>query len=174
MPRQLSAAAQARTAARNAEAARRLKARIAEQLRKGANKGVEAAIRFLAARWKETLSVPAPRRAVRSAPEPGKKLGGILYYVATTKATPGAPPRKLSGRFRQSVTQKMLTPTVGIVGANARSDKNFNYPAHHELGKSGQWGGGLHQSLKPTVEANERNLRILVGAAVRTELRIQR
>lgn len=164
--------------ARNAAAAAKLKARIAAQLKRGANKGVEAATRFLAARIKETLSVPAPRKAVRGTPQPGKRLGPILAYRAASPAIPGAPPRKLSGRMRQSVTQQMLTPTIGVVGLKARSlpskkyPQGFNYPRYHELGSSDAWGGGAHQFIKPTVEKYHKELQVIIGGEVRTELRI--
>lgn len=164
--------------ARNAAAARKLAAKIAAQLKRGANKGVEAAIRFLAARIKETLNVPAPKVAIRGTPIPGKKLGPILRYRATTPAIPGDPPRKLSGRLQQSITQQMLTPTVGVVGSNARAEpsrkypEGFNYPKYHELGKLGMFmGAGEHPFIEPTVRKYRKELEILVGAAVRVELR---
>jgi len=162
----------------NQDAARKLVAKIAEQLKRGANKGVEAAVRFLAGRWKETVSVPAPKTAIRGAALPGKKLGPILGYRATKRATPKAPPRMLSGRFRQGIMHKMLTSTVGLVGTNARSKpskkypQGFNYPRYLELGKSGAWGGGEHQSLKPTVEKYVGELRTIVGSEVKKELRV--
>ena len=163
---------------RNQEAARKLKAKIALQLKRGARKGVEAAIRFLAARLRETLSVPAPKQALRGSPLPGKRLGPILGYRATSAAIPGAPPRVLSGRLRQSVTHKMLSPTAGLVGSNARAaasrkyPEGFNYPRYHELGRTDQWAGGKHQFIRPTVDAWRQELVMLVGAQVRTELRV--
>jgi hypothetical protein len=168
--------ASARIKYKNAVAARLLKAKIAKELKAGARKGVEAAVRFLASRIKETLNVPAPKRNVMA---PG---GGIAYRVATVAAIPGAPPRKLSGRLQASVTHKMLTPTVGIVGTGARSDKGFNYPAFHELGMVGRgknrtfgrWGGGKHTFIKPTAEKYHKELRTIVGAEVRVQLRIKR
>lgn len=162
--------------ARNRAAARKLMALIAAQLKRGAGKGVEAAVRFLAARVKETVSVPAPKVAVRGSPVPGKKLGPILGYRATTKAIKGAPPRVLSGRLRQGVTTRMLTPTIGLVGVHARSlptpnnPGGFNYPKHHEAGSGGGLGDGLHPFLKPTAEKYHAELKQIVGSEVKAEL----
>lgn len=77
-----------------------LAVKIAEQVQRRANSGVKNAAVFLAARIKETVSVPAPRKRVVSS------LGDISYR-ATAKAIPGAPPRKLSGKLRQSVTYQL-------------------------------------------------------------------
>lgn len=154
------------TAQKNAEQARKLKERIALQLKKGAGKGVEAAVRFLESRIKETVSVPAP-----------KKLGANKVYRALTKATKGAPPRVLSGRLRQGVTHRMLSPIRGAVGVHARGlpskkhPSGFNYPKHHEVDETEKLGTGEHPYLKPTVEKYKRELKVLVGAEVKTELK---
>ena len=162
--------------AKNATAARKLRAKIAQQLKRGAGRGVEAAVRFLVARIKETLAVPAPKTAIRGKALPGKKLGPIVGYQVTARATRGAPPRKVSGRMQQGTTHKMLTPTIGLVGTHARglptksSPEGFNYPEHHEVGDGDQLGDGDHPFLKPTVDKYRKEIRTLVGAAVRTEL----
>lgn len=65
-------------------------------------RGLYAAGLFYMGRVKELLSVPAPRRLVKS-------RSGVSYYVATTPATPGAPPRKLSGRLRASGSVRKLS-----------------------------------------------------------------
>lgn len=155
-------------AERNREAARKLKERIAKQLKAGAGKGVEPACRFLVARIKETLNVPAPK----------VKVG--LGYRATTRATVGAPPRKLSGRMQKGVTHKMLSGIVGLIGVHARAEptkkypKGFNYPRYHETGKEdgeGRLGAGLHPYLKPTVDKYKKELRTIVGAEAKVEMR---
>lgn len=162
---------------RNRVAARKLKEQIARQLKAGAGKGAEAAVRFLAARIKEAVSVPAPKKAIRALPLPGKKLGPILGYRATTPAVKDAPPRVVSGKLRQGLTTKMLSPTKGVVGVHARAvptrkyPAGFNYPKHHELGSKEQWGGGEHRFIKPTVEKYRKELRVLAGAKVMAELR---
>ena len=166
----------AKIAARNAAVAVKLKERIAKELKAGANKGAEAAIRFLAARTRETLNVPAPKRIVRDA------QGGILYHVATTPAIKGAPPRKLSGRMQKSVKTMMLTPFVAVMGLSARADKvrgsndedGFNYPKFHELGKDERWGGGKHQFIRPTVIKWRKELERILGAAVRMVLKTKK
>lgn len=143
---------------RNREAALKLKARIAQQLKRGAGKGVEAAVRFLAARVKETLSVPAPKVKL---PDGG--------YRATTKAVAGAPPRMLSGRMRQGVTHKMLSPILGAVGVHARAAPSkkhpagFNYPKYHEEND--------HPYLKPTAEKYAKELKAIIGAEAKVEMR---
>ena len=164
-------------AERNREAARKLKVKIAQRLKRGAGKGVEAAVRFLSARVKETLSVPAPRITIRAVPLPGKKLGAIVGYRAATRATKGAPPRKLSGRMRQGVTHKMYSSILGAVGVHARSEpskrypEGFNYPERHEMGDAKRLGEGLHPYLLPTFNKYRKELRIIVGLEAKVELR---
>ncbi|MDE2100668.1 MAG: hypothetical protein KGL39_25715 [Patescibacteria group bacterium] len=148
----------------NAEIALLLAAKIAQQAERAANKGLQAALPFLASRVREAVSIPAPRRAVRGAPAPGKKKGAILYYVATRRAIPGAPPRKLSGKLRQSIWHKMVGKTRGLIGANARSYGGFNYPAALELSKRIN-----HPFIKPTVLKFRSELARIAGRPVRVE-----
>lgn len=164
----------------SAEQARKLKEKIAKQLKAGAGKGVEAGVRFLAARVKETLSVPAPKKAVRGAPLPGKKLGPILGYRVTAKATKDAPPRMVSGRMRQGVTHQMLSPIKGLVGVHARAvatkkhPAGFNYPKYLETGEEsgeGKLGEGPHPYLKPTADKYRRELKKIIGTEAKVEMR---
>lgn len=85
----------------------------------------------LTGKVKEVLSVPAPRRAVI-----GKrgKLTGVRYYVATTPATPGAPPRKLSGRLRSSITWESISEVHKRVGTNVLYGKPLENMGHLFLG----------------------------------------
>jgi len=168
---------------RNRERARKQQERIQAQLKKAAGKGIEAATRFLAARVKETLSIPAPRKIVRAKPTAGKKLGAIIAYSATVPATPGAPPRLLSGRMRLGVTTKQLSPTVGIVGVHARanpsskSPQGFNYPAFHETGEengTGKLGDGEHPYLSVTAKKYRRELKKIASVALKLELKQSR
>jgi len=86
--------------------------KIAREVKKRAKAGLMAATIFLNARVKEILSVPAPRALV-------KPKMGAPYYRATTPATAGAAPRKLSGELRRSITWEMRNNnTVGRVGTN--------------------------------------------------------
>lgn len=94
----------------NQQVAILLAARIAQQIRDGAGKGLNNFRVFITARIKEELSVAAPRRRVIA-------RDGSMYYVATTGATARAPPRKLSGTLRQRVYSKMLTPTRALFSA---------------------------------------------------------
>lgn len=100
-------------------------AKIAREVQAKAKKGLMAATIFLSARVKEIISVPAPRALV-------KPRFGAPYYRATTRATPGAPPRKLSGELRRSISWEMRNNgTVGRVGTNkvyARKLEQMGHP----------------------------------------------
>jgi hypothetical protein len=131
--------------------------KIAEQVQRRAGAGVGAAAVFLAARIKETVSVPAPRKRVVN------RVGDIRY-VATQRAIPGAPPRKLSNKLRQSVTYEL--PGVidklrarAVVGVKARSKNGFNYPKHLE--KRG------HPFMAPTIRKYRRDLVAIVDAKIK-------
>jgi len=72
---------------------------------------------------KKIVSVPAPRKFLKS---------GRL--VAKTKAVPGAPPRKLSGRGRASITYKVdRLELTGVVGTNVV------YMPVHEYDNGHKW-----------------------------------
>lgn len=139
------------------EKAAELAGKITAEVTRSAGKGLLAARLFLTARVKETLSVPAPRKKI-----PG---GG---YRATTRATKGAPPRKLSGRLRTSVTGQTVSPTEEIIGASARGDppQNFNYPRYHEVVTGGMPGSGQHKYVEPTADKYRTELTRIVGGSV--------
>ncbi len=147
----------------NAERARRLAEKIAEQVRRGAGKGLNAGRIFLAARIKEMLSIPAPRKRVKTG-------GGDIYYRATAPAIPGAPPRKLSGKLRQSVTSEMRGQDRAVVGVSARSVKNFNYPLYHEVKGQGQLSG-RHPFMLPTLAKYRAELKKILGRGISIALR---
>lgn len=76
---------------------------------------------------KETLSVPAPRRRAQS-------RNGTIYYRATTPATKGAPPRKLSGRLRASIGYQILPQQfIAKVGTNVVYGRRHEYGTHPYL-----------------------------------------
>lgn len=133
-----------------------LAARIEREVRDAAGAGLDAARLFLEARVRETLSVPAPRKKT-----PG---GG---YRATARAVPGAPPRKLTGRLRQSVASRMESGTKAVVGVGARGNppRRFNYPLYHERKQAGRPGSGKHPFLAPTVTKWRQQLAAIVGAS---------
>lgn len=88
--------------------------RKVEQL---AGRGLAAGASYLAQRLKEKISVPAPRRRVIAGPRSKARVPGTPYYVATVRATPGAPPRKLSGNLRNRVMfrqRDVLAWQVGV------------------------------------------------------------
>jgi hypothetical protein len=70
--------------------------------------GLKAAGVFLAAKTREILSAPAPKARA-------KTLSGAAHFRAATRATPGAPPRLLTGRLRGSVTWAMRNDRRGVV-----------------------------------------------------------
>lgn len=119
--------------------------RIEADLERAVSKqGIEPAAVFLENRAKEITSVPAPRKRVVS-------RRGVSYYRALTKATPGAPPRKLSGRGRASITHEMVNPLLARVGTNAV------HMAAHER-------GGLHKWLSVAAEKFRGALARIVGS----------
>ncbi len=109
---------------------------LADEVKRSLGKGLKAAAIFLSSRVKELISVPAPR--VRVLGKRGK-AAGVIYYRATTPATPGAPPRKLSGRLRTSIAYE-----VDADGLEARVGTNVKYARRHE------YGG--HAFLVPTLD----------------------
>lgn len=91
------------------------------QIKAEVNKRIEAGCVLIQNDLKQVLSVPAPRKRVLS-------KSGVIYYRATTPAIPGAPPRKLSGRQRSSITREMDRENLsGKVGTNVKP-----YPRYHE------------------------------------------
>jgi phage gpG-like protein len=153
----------------NEERARKLAEKIAMQVVRGAGKGLNAARVFLTGRVKETLSVPAPRIIIRGRPLPGKKKGPILGYRAATPATKGAPPRKLSGRLRSSMTSLMISETTAVIGTNVRSVPSKKYPLgfpygkYHELAEGRFKGSGQHRYIVPTADKWKVQLAVILG-----------
>jgi hypothetical protein len=166
------------------EAARLLGLKIEAEVKRAAGMGLAAAIRFLAARVKEALNVPHPARTLYK-----NKATGERYYHAARfiKATPNAPPRKITGRLQGSITSEMISPLEGVVGSNARAPatgmkgawqsfgfdpemqqrlgiSGANYPAIHEHGS--------HKFLQPTFEKYEREVTTIVGQPVHSFLKV--
>jgi len=130
-----------------------LAAKIAEQVRAGAGKGLNTFRVFLIARVKEELSVAAPRRRARARDR-------TIYYVATTRAIPGAPPRKLSGRLRASVTSRMVSKTRAVIGTNVK------YGKYLELGRRHP-----HKFFEPIARRHAADGAVMIGRAVKVEIR---
>lgn len=81
---------------------------VEQKIRQMAGRGLQVATIHLSNRVRQAVSVPAPRRRSSTG-----------RYVATSKASPGAPPRKLSGQLRRSIAWQMYKfNTVGRVGTN--------------------------------------------------------
>lgn len=119
-----------------------------------AGRGVWAAAKLYTNLVKQELSVPAPRRLVTSGPR--SRNPGTRYYRATTKASPGAPPRKLSGRLRGSIANEFDKDTN-----TARAGTNVIYAKRHER--------GTHQFLLPVLERNLAGLGMVAGQEMTAE-----
>jgi len=105
---------------------------IMAALRAEVLKRVTAAVIEIANETRRTLSTPAPRRKVKS-------RDGSFHYVATTRATPGAPPRKLSGRLRASQGYEVDAATLtGRAGTNVIYGRRHEFQGHPWLVKSVQ------------------------------------
>jgi phage gpG-like protein len=107
--------------------------KLADEIRRALGRGLEAAAIFLAQRTKELISVPAPR--VRIFGQRGN-VEGVKYYRAKTKATPGAPPRKLSGVLHASITWEKKADSgeiVARVGTNVEYARRLEYEGHSYL-----------------------------------------
>jgi hypothetical protein len=105
---------------------------VTAEIEKLRGKGLVAAGIHATRRLKEVLSVPAPRRIAVAGVRAKWVPPGTRYYVATTRATPGAPPRKLSGQLRRSVTYEVSPGKTFVrVGTNvvyARKLENGGHP----------------------------------------------
>jgi hypothetical protein len=81
---------------------------------------------------KQTLSVPAPRKRVVAGPR--SSAPGTIYYRATTPATPGAPPRKLSGRLRAAQAMEFNSSlNVARIGSNVIYGRRLELEGHSYL-----------------------------------------
>lgn len=129
-----------------------LAARIAKQVETRAGKGLAACAAFLSSRVKETLSLPAKRKKVVNS-------FGDIYYRAANRAIPGAPPRKLTGRLRSSVTWQMDGTKRALIGVRARSVTGWNYP------KTLEYGG--HPFLAMTAMKYKRELNTIMGRSLK-------
>ena len=95
---------------------------------------------------KQIVSTPAPRKV-------SKKTGRVY---AATKATPGAPPRKLTGRGRTSLAYKVAKDAL-----EASVGTNVIYMRKHE--KNADGSAGLHQYVEPVMTQNRAKYEKLLG-----------
>ncbi len=114
-------------------------------------RGIETMARMYANLVRQTLSIPAPRR--RAVAGQRSRNPGTIYYVATTPATKGAPPRKLSGRLRASIAVD-FNASINV----ARVGTNVIYGRVHEEGD--------HAWLLPTLETNRMGLQQILGQEI--------
>lgn len=95
-----------------------------------------------------------------------KKLGPgtpTPFSYMTAPAIPGEPPRKLSGRLRNSIQREMIggmqlfeggsLPTVGRVGTNLRTKTGFSYPRWLELKTSHKFMSRVEAEWGPEIAA---------------------
>lgn len=103
--------------------------KLRAQIERAAGRGVQAAAIFLVARVKEVLSVPAPRRIA------WHRSKGVFVrsYQATTKATPGDPPRKLSGKLRASMNYAMEGTMRARVGTRIKYGRPLELRMNHQF-----------------------------------------
>lgn len=127
-------------------------AQIQAEATRLAGRGLYAAGIYLNARVKENLSIAAPRVIVRSGA--GSRRPGATYYRATTPATKGAPPRKLSGALRASY--RVVRSSDGFT---VRVGSSMVYARPLET-----WMD--HPVLIPTLRAELSRLAQIVGAEV--------
>lgn len=125
-------------------------------------KGLRGAARFAANRAKELVSVPAPRARDAN----GNLVAGWQKYTMVkgksgklkkqktgyipSYATPGAPPRKLSGTLRSRITSEVISDTQARVGLR------LVYGAVHEYGS--------HPFLSVMIEQNKDALARLIAS----------
>jgi hypothetical protein len=148
------------TAAQRSERARKVAERVRAALRRGVGKGMKGAVLFLAARLKEEVGLPAPRRKVTA--------GGAPSWRATTRAEPRAPPRKVSGALQRSVqvVAERFRPGRAVLTVNARSAGGFPYPLFLETGAADVsarnvvrlLGKGRHPFVQPVLDRHMRQL----------------
>lgn len=95
-----------------------------ERLQKSLVRGLKKGCIHMTNETKKLISVPAPRRRVVA-------RDGSIYWRATTPATPGAPPRKLSGNLRRSVTYTVdENEFIGRIGTNVNYGRFLEYRNH--------------------------------------------
>lgn len=90
--------------------------KVSRQVEASLGKGITAAGYFAKARVMELVSVPAPRKRV--VVKRGR-FAGAMTYRAAAKATPGAPPRKLSGLLRSKYEVGPNSDGTGIILSNS-------------------------------------------------------
>ena len=126
--------------------------------------GAERAGQFLVGEVKKTLSKGQPTR--KTVPRKTGFFGvpgSISRRVSVEKATPGAPPRVLLGRLRQSVDFDVRTSRgrvslrVGAFTKDARRlELGWPVRAVAFFGFTGQ--GNAHPYLRPTIARHRRRL----------------
>ncbi len=122
------------------------------QIQKRLENRVKAACIYLTGEVKQVISVPAPRKRVQVntlfrsrtvsvtfnpatvTATPMMASRKTIMYVATTRATPLAPPRKLSGNLRRHIMWEVRTvadEVIGRVGSNVHYARRLEMDPKH-------------------------------------------
>lgn len=136
-----------------------------------ANRGIGAAAKFLASRIEEAISRPAPTETYVT-------KSGKTRKRATVRATPGAPPRVVSGALKRSVgwelvVERMAVARVGVFSGQVELDLDpdelepWEYGGIHEhSADEGDTSG--HPFIRRTLERYRTELERIVGGEVVT------
>lgn len=110
-----------------------------------AGKGLAAVATHLQRRIKEVISIAPPDLKMITS------KSGRTYWRTRIRATPGAPPRKISGNLRNNVVARRISDLhwqVGVWGVVYAS------PLERRMG---------HPYLMPTVQMELNNMRRILG-----------
>ena len=101
------------------------------QMQAAARRGVVAGCIFLKDKIREAVSVPAPRKRVLGR---RGRFAGVLHHRATEPATPGAPPRKVTGRYRSTIDYQVAGDGLsGRIGSNAVQARRLEEGGHPHI-----------------------------------------
>jgi hypothetical protein len=127
-------------------------AEVEKEAKRLTGRGIEAAARLFANLVRQTLSIPAPPARYKTS-RVGRRGRIIQPRRAATPATPGAPPRRVTGRLRGSIAVE-FNPVTN----SARVGTNVVYGRRLELGD--------HKYLLPTLQANLAALTQVAGMVI--------
>jgi hypothetical protein len=127
---------------------------IDRAIERGRKRGLLKAGKYLVAKIKRVLSTPAERRL---ALRPRERTIATRRITAATRATPGAPPRKLSGTLRASIAMTVNSDGSISVG----TDKIY----------AGALEFGQHPYLFATAERELPNMVQIITDEIAAELK---
>lgn len=122
-------------------AERVIRPKAAESLETQARLAAWEAAEFIAQKVRKELSVQAPLVGYIG-------RNGVYKVRAATPATPGAPPRRVTGALQDSIRPTLIDGRPSII-ADVRSERGFLYGLYHEIiGFGGYAGAGRHPYYK--------------------------